>query len=45
MSDAEMPVLDDFKENLKAIQYNAKQNKTVSQEDYTKPNVRHIEDE
>jgi hypothetical protein len=44
MSDDEMPVLDDFEENLKAVQY-AKPAKTISQEDYTKPNVRHIEDE
>ena len=31
MSDDEMPVLDDFEENLKAIQYNAKPNQTAGQ--------------
>lgn len=45
MSDDDMPALDDFEENLKTIQYTHKPPKTVSQEDYTKPNVRHIEDE
>jgi hypothetical protein len=43
MSDDDMPALDDFEENLKAVQY-AKPSKP-SQEDYTKPNLRHIEDE
>lgn len=40
-----MPVLDDFEENLKTIQYTNKAVKTKNEEDYTKPNVRYIEDE
>lgn len=45
MSDDEMPALDDFEENLKTIQYTKKQTASKSSEDYTKPNLRHIEDE
>lgn len=45
MSDDEMPPLDDFEENLKTIQYTKKQTASKSSEDYTKPNLRHIEDE
>ena len=45
MSDDEMPALDDFEENLKTIQYAKKQPASKSSEDYTKPNLRHIEDE
>lgn len=45
MSDDEMPPLDDFEENLKTIQYTKKQTASKNSEDYTKPNLRHIEDE
>jgi hypothetical protein len=45
MSDDEMPPLDDFEEDIKTISYNHKPKNTPSQEDYTKPNARHIEDE
>lgn len=45
MSDDEMPPLDDFEENLKTIQYTKKQTASKNSEDYTNPNLRHIEDE
>lgn len=45
MSDDDMPQLDDFEENLKTVQYAKKQSASKSSEDYTKPNLRHIEDE
>lgn len=43
MSDDEMPPLDDFSDEIKSIQYNKP--KDYGSEDYTKANVRHLEDE
>ena len=44
MDEDELPPLDDFEEDIKTINYSHKPQK-ASNEDYTKPNVRHLEDE
>jgi hypothetical protein len=45
MSDDELPPLDDFEQDIKTISYSQKPQGAASGEDYTKPNVRHLEDE
>ena len=44
MSDDECPALDDFEEDIKTISYSHKAKGSSTEEDYTKPNVRHLED-
>lgn len=41
--DQDLPPLDDFEDEIKSLQYN-KTTQNKSDEDYTKMNVRHIED-
>ena len=43
MSEEDMPPLEDFGDEIKSIQYNKPKN--FGNEDYTKPNTRHLEDE
>lgn len=45
MSDDDMPALDDFEEDIKTVAYTHNPPNKSSAEDYTKPNLRHIEDE
>ena len=45
MSDDECPALDDFEEDIKTISYSHKAKGSSTEEDYTKPNVRHLEDQ
>ena len=42
--DNDMPALDDFEDELKTLQYTHHPQKPAASEDYTKVNVRHIED-
>lgn len=44
MSEEDMPDLDDFEDNLKTVQYTNNKSKYNNEEDYTKPNIRHMED-
>lgn len=45
MSDQDCPPLEDFEEDIKTISYTHKTENKGNNEDYTKPNVRHLEDE
>ena len=45
MSEEDMPDLDDFEDNLKTVQYTNNKSKYNNEEDYTKPNIRHMEDQ